>query len=60
MLAFVMDVDFEVETIVQTYDSQWLAKLHAGEITQAALREHAAANWNVARELQVKLRVVKP
>jgi predicted SAM-dependent methyltransferase len=60
MLAFVMDVDFEVETVIQNYDSHWVAKLHAGEITQQALRETAAANWNVARELQVKLRAVKP
>lgn len=60
MLALVMDVDFEVESIVQTYDATWQAKLQAGEITRDALREKAAESWNVARELQVKLRAVKP
>lgn len=59
MLAFVMEVDFEVETIIQNYDLQWQRKLEAGEITREALREKASESWNVARELQVRLRAVK-
>lgn len=59
MLALVMDVDFEVESVVQVYDPKWQARLSAGEITLEQLREKAAESWNVARELQVKLRVVK-
>lgn len=59
MLAFLMEVDFEVETVVQTYDPAWQAKLDAGELTREALREAAAERWNVARELQVRLRAVK-
>jgi predicted SAM-dependent methyltransferase len=39
MLAFLMDVDFEVESIVQNYDARWQARLDAGEITREALRE---------------------
>jgi predicted SAM-dependent methyltransferase len=60
MLALVMDVDFEVESVVQVYDPKWQARLQSGEITQEALREKAAESWNVARELQVMLRAVKP
>jgi len=59
MLAFVMDVDFEVESVSQVYDPAWWAKVERGEMTREALREEAAKSWNVARELQVRLRVVK-
>jgi predicted SAM-dependent methyltransferase len=59
MLAMVMDVDFEVESVVQMYDPAWAAKVKSGEMTQEALREAAAHSWNVARELQVRLRAVK-
>jgi hypothetical protein len=59
MLAFLMQVDFEVESVIQNYDPQWQARLEAGEITREALREKANESWNVARELQVRLRAVK-
>jgi predicted SAM-dependent methyltransferase len=59
MLAFVMDVDFETESVVQTYDPHWWAKVERGELTREALREKAAESWNVARELQVRMRAVK-
>jgi SAM-dependent methyltransferase len=59
MLAYVMDVDFEVEIVAQYYDPPWQAKLDAGEITVETLRETAHERWNVARELQVHLRAVK-
>jgi SAM-dependent methyltransferase len=59
MLAFLMEVDFEVETVIQNYDPRWQARLDAGEITREALREKANESWNVARELQVLLRAVK-
>lgn len=59
MLAFVMDVDFEVVSGVQVYDPRWWARVQSGEITQDALREAADSSWNVARELQIKLRAVK-
>jgi SAM-dependent methyltransferase len=60
MLAFVMDVDFEVDRIVQVYGEPWRTMLEAGEISREALREKASAEWNVARELQVRLRAIKP
>ena len=59
MLAFLMEVDFEVETVVQTYEEQWQAKLDGGQITRDELRNEAQRSWNVARELQVRLRAVK-
>lgn len=59
MLALRMDVDFEVESILQHYTAPWVAKLEAGDITRDALRELADERWNVARELQVRLRAVK-
>ncbi|MDB5426113.1 MAG: hypothetical protein JWP28_722 [Phenylobacterium sp.] len=59
MLAFLMEVDFEVESVVQNYDPRWQARLDAGEITREALRAKADESWNVARELQVRLRAVK-
>lgn len=59
MLALVMKVDFEVVTMGQNYDPKWVARVQSGELKQEQLREIAALNWNVARELQVKLRAVK-
>ena len=59
MLALVMDVDFEVESIAQHYDPAWLARADRGEITREDLRAAAQERWNVARELQVRLRAVK-
>lgn len=59
MLALILGVDFEVESIGTGYDSRWNTRLQAGEITLEELRELALERWNVAQELQVKLRVVK-
>jgi hypothetical protein len=59
MLAFVIDVDFEVETVVQTYDPIWWAKVERGELSRDALRDLASTSWNIARELQVTLRAIK-
>jgi predicted SAM-dependent methyltransferase len=59
MLAFVMDVDFQIESISQAYDPIWVAKVDRGELTKEELREKANQLWGVARELQVRLRAVK-
>lgn len=59
MLAFVMDVDFEIESMIQSYDSRWWQKVEAGEMTREEIRIEADRSWNVARELQVRLRAVK-
>jgi hypothetical protein len=54
-----MDLDFEPESIAQSYDPYWWAKVEAGEISPDALRELSMQQWNVARELQVTMRAVK-
>lgn len=59
MLALVIGVDFEVESVSQTYDPRWWQRHAAGEITRDQLRQAADSQWNVVRELQVKLRAVK-
>jgi hypothetical protein len=59
MLAFMMDVDFEVEHLAQEYEADWWGKVRRGEMTREALREKASREWNIARELQVRLRAVK-
>jgi predicted SAM-dependent methyltransferase len=59
MLGFVMDVDFELESGTQTYDSRWTAKLQSGEISREDLRVEADRSWNVVREYQFLLRAVK-
>ena len=59
MLALTLDVDFEVEAVVQVYDEQWSQRLRAGEVTHEQVLEIARHRWNVAKELQVKLRAVK-
>lgn len=60
MLAYLMDVDFEVVTSGHVIDSRWHAKAQSGEITQQQLKEAAVERWNVLKELHVKLRAVKP
>ena len=60
MLALVMDVDFEVESVVQSYDRAWWQKVERGELSREALRAEADRSWNVVRELQVRLRAIKP
>jgi predicted SAM-dependent methyltransferase len=59
MLALLLDVDFEVESIGQNYDPRWMARLQAGEITPDQLLELSQERWNVAQELVVMLRAVK-
>lgn len=59
MLSYVLEVDFEAVEGTYVYDSYWLAKESAGEITREQLREAARSQLNVVRELHVKLKAVK-
>jgi hypothetical protein len=59
MLAFVLDVDFEIEGMEQVYDPIWWAKVEAGQMTREVLRQKAAESWGVVQELQVRIRAVK-
>jgi SAM-dependent methyltransferase len=60
MLAYLLDVDFEVESMVQHYDPVWWQRVERGELTKEALAHAAQIHWGVVRELHVCLRVVKP
>jgi hypothetical protein len=53
------DIDFEVISIVQTYDPLWWRKLQTGEISRDQLRESASLNWGVVRSWTATLRAVK-
>jgi len=59
MLAYVMQVDFEIVEALQVYDPLWWQKVQAGELTQPQLRAMADQQWGVVKELQVKLKAVK-
>jgi predicted SAM-dependent methyltransferase len=59
MLAYMMNVDFEVAEASHIYDQAWLNRENAGEITRAQLRQAAQTDWGVIKELHVKLKVVK-
>ena len=60
MIAYDMRVNFEVVHAAQVYDNSWIQKELNGEVTREKLREIAAVQWNVVRELKVKLKVIKP
>ena len=60
MIAYDMGVNFEVSHAAQVYDDYWIQKELNGEVTREKLREIAAVQWNVVRELQVQLKVIKP
>lgn len=59
MLAYVMQVDFELVEAMQVYDPVWWQKVQTGELTQPQLRALADQQWGVVKELQVKLKAVK-
>lgn len=59
LIALMIDVDFELEHAEQTYEAEWSRKLRAGEVSPAELYEISRSRWNVAREIQVRLRAVK-
>lgn len=59
MLAYAMDVDFEILEAINVYDAKWLAKEQAGEISRDELKTAAAEKWGVVRELRFRLQAVK-
>ena len=58
-LAELFGVNFELISIVQTYDPIWWSKLQAGEISRDQLREAASLHWGVVRTWTATLRSVK-
>jgi predicted SAM-dependent methyltransferase len=59
MLAYVMELDFEVDKVIQVYDPNWYAQVREGKISQEQIRNLAQTQWGVVKELQVVLRAVK-
>jgi predicted SAM-dependent methyltransferase len=59
MLAYMMGVDFDLESASHVYDQSWLARESSGELTREDLRDAARMNWGVVKELHLKLRSVK-
>jgi hypothetical protein len=59
MLAHLLEVDFEVISILQVYDPAWWQQVERGLMSKEALAHAAQIHWGVVRELQVRLRVVK-
>lgn len=58
-LAEMFGVDFEVISIVQTYDPIWWNKLSSGAISREQLRESATLYWGVVRSWSATLRAIK-
>jgi hypothetical protein len=59
MLAYALEVDFEVAQASQTYDPNWWARVERGELSREQLRALGDQQWGVVKELQIQLRAVK-
>lgn len=59
MLAYVMDVDFELKSAIQVYDNTYVTQMNEGKLSKEEVRRMAEQNWGVVRELQFQLTVVK-
>jgi len=58
-LAEMFNVNFEVVSVVQTYDPNWWSKLQSGSISREQLREAATLHWGVVRSWTATLRAIK-
>ena len=58
-LADYLDVDFEVGDVTWVLDNKWLQRLHNGKITSAELAEKAEHDYNIIKEVQIQLTVMK-
>jgi ubiquinone/menaquinone biosynthesis C-methylase UbiE len=60
MVAYLMEVDFEIAQASIVYDPRWLERESRGEVTREQLRIWSGEHWNVAKELHVTLKAKKP
>ena len=58
-LADYLDIDFEVGDVTWVVDNKWLQRLQGGEITSAELAEKAEHEFNIIKEVQIQLKVMK-
>ena len=59
MLAFMLDVDFDLINVSYKYDPVWDNKLKNNEISQEEIIQAAQEKWGVVQELNVILRACK-
>ena len=58
-LANYLNVDFEVEDINWVIDDKWINLLREGKITSGEIAEKAEHQYNIVKEVGIKLRVIK-
>ena len=58
-LADYLDVDFEVGDVTWVLDNKWLQRLQNGKMTSAELAEKAEHEYNIIKEVQIQLTVIK-
>jgi predicted SAM-dependent methyltransferase len=59
MLAYVMDVDFEIVEARHIYEKKWWDQFEQGNYTADQMRAIGEQNWGAIKEFQVELRAVK-
>ncbi len=60
MIALMIGVDFEVESVTEHFDPRVMQAIEAGTVTREQASAQAASSWNIVRELRATLRAVKP
>ena len=59
-LAHYLDVDFNVTEINWVPDDKWLKRLKDGAITSTELAEKSEHEYNIIKEIEIILKVIKP
>ena len=59
LLAEYLDVDFEVTEVKWIPGDDWLGKLKSGEVSSDELAQLAANQYNIVKEIQIRLRAIK-
>ena len=60
MIAYDMNVNFEVIKAIQVYDNHWVQKKENGSISDEELSVYSHEKWNVVKELQITIKAIKP
>lgn len=58
-LALILGVDFEIERVNYQLDEPWLTLMQSGELDREALELAIRQHFNVVKQIEVELRVVK-
>jgi hypothetical protein len=59
-LGLTLDVDFELVKVHMDLDAVWLDKHRRGDINDAGLHDVIAAQCNVVKQMEIRLKVIKP